>query len=63
MDQSNLSKNLVELNNRSKPKTAEGRNKKKILMKVYMLFIKTKNSFLMLSKVEYSQHLEKNSKY
>ena len=34
MDQSNLLKNLVEFNERSRPKTAEGKDKKEIVFKV-----------------------------
>ena len=37
-DQSNLSKNIVEFNNKSKPKHKEGNVKKEILMKMHMLF-------------------------
>ena len=36
--QSNLSKNVVEFNNKSKPKHQEGKVKKEILMKMHMLF-------------------------
>ena len=52
MDQSYLLKNLVEFN-KSRPRTAEGKDKKEILMKVYMLLVKVENQLLMLPKVEY----------
>ena len=32
MDQSNLLKNLVQFNDRSRPKTTEGKDKKEILL-------------------------------
>ena len=34
---------MVEYNNKSKPKTKEGKNKKEILMRVHMLFKKVEN--------------------
>ena len=44
MDQSNLLKNIVDFHNRSRPRTMEGKDKKKyILMKVHTLFMKVKN--------------------
>ena len=43
MDQSNLLKNLVEFNNKSRPRTTEGKDKKRILIKVHMPFMKAKN--------------------
>ena len=36
-------KNMVEYNNKSRPKTKEGKNKKEILMRVHMLFKKVEN--------------------
>ena len=39
-DESNLFENLVELNNKCRPKNKECKDKKEILMKVYMLFMK-----------------------
>ena len=55
MDQSNLSKNLVGFDNKSRPRTIEGKDKKEILIKMHMLFMYVKNEFLVLSKVEYFQ--------
>ena len=52
-DQINLLKNISI--NKSRPKTKEGKNKKKIIMQVYMLFIKVENELLMLLKKEYLQ--------
>ena len=43
MDQNNLLKSFVEFNNNSKPRTIEGKDKKEILMKVHMLFMKVEN--------------------
>ena len=43
MDQSNLLKNLVEFNNKSRPRTIEGKNKKRILTKVHMPFMMAEN--------------------
>ena len=43
MDQSNLLKKLVEFNNKSRPRTTEGKEKKKVLMKVRMLPFKFNN--------------------
>ena len=43
MDQNNLLKSFVEFNNNSKPRTIEGTDKKEILMKVHMLFMKAEN--------------------
>ena len=34
---------MVEYNNKSRPKTKEGKNKKEILMRVHMLFKKVEN--------------------
>ena len=42
IDQSSLSKCLVEFSKRSRPKIAEGKDKK-ILLKKWMLFLKVKN--------------------
>ena len=42
-DQSNLLENLVEFQNKSKPKNKEGKDKKEIFMKVRMLFMKVEN--------------------
>ena len=42
-DQSNLLKNIVEFNNKSRPKKKEGKYKKEILLKVHMVFMKVKN--------------------
>ena len=38
-----LLKNLIEFNDRSRPRTTEDKEKKKILMKVHMLFMRVKN--------------------
>ena len=43
MDQSNLLKNIAEFYNKSRPRTLEGKDNKKILMKVHMLFMKVDN--------------------
>ena len=43
MDESNLFKKLVKFDNRSRPKTTKGKDKKEILMKVHMLFNKVEN--------------------
>ena len=43
MDQSSLLKNLVGFKNKSRPRTIEGKDKKKILMKVHMIFMKAEN--------------------
>ena len=42
-DQSNLLKNIVEFNKKSRPRTKEYGDKKEILMKVHMLFMKDEN--------------------
>ena len=42
-NQSNLLKNIVEFNNKSRPKNKEVEDKKEILIKVHMLFMKVKN--------------------
>ena len=42
-DQSNLLKNIIEANNKSGPRTKEGKDKKEILKKVHMIFIKVDN--------------------
>ena len=41
--QSNLLKNIVEFTNKSRPGTIEGKDKKEILMKVHMFFVKLEN--------------------
>ena len=43
MNQSYLLQNIVEFNNKSRPRTAEGKDKKEILVKVHMLFMKVEN--------------------
>ena len=43
MNQSNLLKKLVEFNNKYRPRPIEGKDKKEILMKVHMLFMKVEN--------------------
>ena len=43
MDQSKLLDNLTDFNDRSRPKTAEGKDKKEILMKKHMLLMMIKN--------------------
>ena len=43
-DQSNLLKDIVEFDNKSRPRTKEGKGKKEILVKVHMLFMKVDNS-------------------
>ena len=42
-DQNNLSKSLVEFNNKSRLKNEKGKYKKEILMKVNILFMKVEN--------------------
>ena len=42
-DQRNLLENILEFDNKSRPKTKEGKSRKEILMKVHMLFVKVKN--------------------
>ena len=42
-DQSNLLENLVEINNKHRPKNKESKDKKQILTKVHMLFAKVKS--------------------
>ena len=42
-NQSNLLKNIVEFNDKSRPKNKEVEDKKEILIKVHMLFMKVKN--------------------
>ena len=42
-DQSNLLKNIIEFNEKSRPRTKEGKDEKEILMKLYILFIKIEN--------------------
>ena len=42
-DQSNLLKNILESNKKSRPKRKEGQAKKEILTKVHMLFMKVDN--------------------
>ena len=42
-DQSNLLKNILESDKKSRPKRKEGQAKKKILMKMHMLFVKGNN--------------------
>ena len=39
MDQSNLLKNLVEFNNKSRLRTIKGKGNKEILMKLYTFFM------------------------
>ena len=55
MNQTNILKKIVDFNNKSRPRTIEGNDKKKIIMKVHTLFVKIENYFLMLPKVEYFQ--------
>ena len=43
MTQSNLLSSTVGFNNKSRPRSKEGKDKKEILMKVHMLFIRVKN--------------------
>ena len=42
-DQNNLWKNVMEFNEKWRPRTKKGKNKKEILMQVYMLFMKGEN--------------------
>ena len=42
-DQSNLLKNIIEVNNKSGPRIKEGKDRKEILKKVHMIFIKVDN--------------------
>ena len=43
MDQSKILKNLEEFNNKSRPKNKEDKDKKEILIKVHMFFMKVEN--------------------
>ena len=43
MNQSNLLKNIVKINNKTSPGTRECKDKKQILVKVHMLFMKVEN--------------------
>ena len=54
-DQSNLLENIIKVNEKSKPRIKEGKDKNEILMKVYMLWMKDENKTLMLSEAEYFQ--------
>ena len=40
MDQRNILTNIVEFNDKSRPRTKEDKDKKEILMNVHMLFMK-----------------------
>ena len=51
-DKSNLLNNILEFNNKSRPRSKEGKDKKEILMKEHMLFTRVKNHLLMISKVK-----------
>ena len=42
-DQRNLLENITEFNNKSRPRIKEGKDKKEILMKVHVLFMKVEN--------------------
>ena len=42
-DQSSLLKNIIEFNEKSRSRIKEGKHKKEILMKLYILFIKIEN--------------------
>ena len=42
-DQSNVLENIVEFNDKYRPKSKEGKDKKKVLMKVDMLFMMVQN--------------------
>ena len=48
MDQINLLKNIIEFYNKSRSRTIEGKDKKEILMREHVLFMKTRNCFVML---------------
>ena len=50
-DQINVLNNKVEFNERSRKILKEEKDKKEMLMKMYMFFMKVKNKLLMLSKV------------
>ena len=39
----NYKKNIVEFNEKSRPRTKEGKDKKEILMKMHMIFMEDKN--------------------
>ena len=54
-NKTNFLENVLDINNRPRPNKEESKSKEKILMKVYMLFMKVQNLSLMLSKVEYFQ--------
>ena len=43
MDQTNLLENIIEFNNKSKPKIKEGQGKNEILLTVKVLFMKDEN--------------------
>ena len=43
MDQGNLLKNIAELNDKSRPRTTEGKGRKERLIEVHMFFMKVKN--------------------
>ena len=43
MDQTNLLENIIEFNNKSKPKIKEGQDKNEILLTVKVLFMKDEN--------------------
>ena len=43
MVQRNLLKDIVKFNNKSRRRTIEGKDNKRILMKVHMLFMKVEN--------------------
>ena len=42
-EQSNLSKNMEEFNNKSRPKNKEGKDEKKILVEIHMPLIKVED--------------------
>ena len=46
---------MMKINDRAIPKTAEGKNLKKVLVKVHILFMKVEDLFLMLSEKRYFQ--------
>ena len=60
INQRNLLKNLVEFNNKSIPRTIEGKDKKEILMKVHMLFMKWKINSYCFQKWNISNKSNKN---
>ena len=53
MNQTNLLENMVKFDNKSRPKSKDDKDKKGILLIVYVLFMRVENELLLLSEVEY----------